>query len=110
MTTTEGRIEQFKQLAGETAEQSRDRVIAVGDNLEDEYEEASPETDQTYELALWVITHTEDFELDPDAAGEKAEAMSQVGMKTAFFGGENGRLWEINVNWDQYQWAAKIPP
>lgn len=92
------------------ASQSHDRVLAVDGELEDEFEEESPETDQTFELALWVITHTEDFELDPDAAGEKAEAMSQVGMKTAHFGGDNGRLWTIQVNWDQYKWSAKIPP
>lgn len=74
-----------------------------------EWEEESPETDQTFELALWVIAHRHDISLDPDLVGDKAEVASMIGVKEADFGGADGKLWKVRVNWNQHGWAGKIP-
>ena len=69
-----------------------------------EWEEESPETDQTFELALWVVAHQHDISLDPDLVGEEAETASILGVKTATF-----KQWQVEVNWNQHGWAGKIP-
>jgi len=89
---------------------SKSHIMSVDAATEDLYEEESPETDQTFELALWVLAHQKDIRLDPDLHGDEAEVASNLGVVEGAFGGPNNDLWKIEVNWNQYEWAGKMPP
>lgn len=94
------------------ADNSKDRILSVDADMESEFEEESPETDETYEMALWVVIHAQptDLVLDPDLAGVEAERATARGVLEASFGGDSGRLWSVQVNWDKSQWAGLMPP
>tara|TARA_R110002051_G_scaffold8689_6_gene35823 strand:+ start:7509 stop:8099 length:591 start_codon:yes stop_codon:yes gene_type:complete len=88
----------------------KDQVIAVGSELESAYEEELPEADQTFKVALQAVVQSlpYDIHIDPMLVGDEAEKAVDRGIVKANMGGEDGKRWEVTLNWSR-SWAGKVP-
>ena len=87
-----------------------DKVLAVDANLESMYEEELPEADTTFKRAIQVVVQTlpYDLTLDPTMSDKESESSRDRGIVEAQFGGEDGKRWDIALNWTR-QWKDKVP-
>ena len=87
-----------------------DKVLAVDSDLESMYEEELPEADTTFKRAIQVLVQTlpYDLSLDPTLSDKESESSRDRGIVEAQFGGDDGKRWNIALNWTR-QWKDKVP-